>query len=67
MMMSQEIFANRYEVQLDEVNSSSRFDVDISNKAIRVNNFGSVIRFITYNAEICNTSTTLDVAEEWLN
>jgi hypothetical protein len=57
--------ANSDKVQLDEVYTSCWFDVDIANKLVAVNNSCCIVCFVTYNAEVKDTTTTLNISEEW--
>ena len=52
------------EVQGDEVDASSRLDVDVCNELVAVNDLRSVIGFITYNQEVIHASLGLDVSQE---
>src|SRR6056300_77944 len=52
------------EGQTDEVNRSVRFDVNVSNEFIVINDRSSVVCLIANNDEVCNTSLRLNIAEE---
>jgi hypothetical protein len=54
------------EVQLDEVDRTSWFDVDVANKTVRVDDLWSIVGFVANNLEICNTSSTLNISQVWL-
>src|SRR6056300_518624 len=55
------------EVQLDEVDASCWFHIDITDKLVTVDNLGGVVCFVTDHAEIVDTATTLNITQEWLN
>jgi hypothetical protein len=59
-----EFYASAYsdEVELDKVDASSWFDVDITNKLVTIDNFTSVVRLITYNRKVSNTAATLHIS-----
>ena len=44
-----------------------RLDEDACDEFITVNHGRSVIRFVTDNTEVGNTTTTLNLTKEWFN
>ena len=41
--------SNCYEIQLNKVNRTSWFDINVSNEFVSINNIRSIVCFITYN------------------
>ena len=55
-----------YKVQLNEVDALCWLDIDVTNKAVCIHNIRSIVCFVANNTEVCDTTTTLNVTQEWL-
>ena len=55
------------EVKLDKVNRTSWFDVYVTNKLVSINNFSSIVCFVTNNLKVEDASAALNIPEERLD